>query len=304
MLNGIDVAPAFEPNTGALLTSPLSRVHGVPNNRCIVEMDNKFAILTNDGRILIALNGLNGFELIDNPNTRQNFDYPIAGYIKSNKDQTDNSQNYLHYNPVTKILKAVILMRDGITEEMICQTDIGAWSIDDSKNIRCRLNLQGCEYGGDDSDDKIHQDEYGFTDNGAPIISRITTGKLRQRGTTGDFLQFTYGGVLSENGQFYQRIIYNDVVEQELIMAEDLIEDGQMSLVSTVSLGSGEMGTEQMGGVGLETDVFPFTIPYEMMVEAETMQLEFEVADEGTKFEIRHFELSGETENETLINAT
>lgn len=305
-LDGLDVAPGFEPNTGALLTSPLSKVHGVPNNRCIVEMDNKFAVLSNEGRILIALNGLNGFELIDNPDTRKNFDYPVAAYIKANKDRTDNSQNYLHYNPTTKILKAVILMKDGITEEIIGQTDIGAWSVDTSKNIRCRLNLQGSEYGGDDSDDKIHLDENGYTDNGAPIVSRITTGKMRlgRKGVTGDYLSLTYGGVLSENGQFYQRIIHNDVIEEELIMAEDLIEDGQMTIGPTVSLGEGEMGNEQMGGEGSETDVFPFNIPYEMMVEAEDVQLEWEISDEGAKAEFRYFDLVGETENELLINAT
>lgn len=306
MLDGIDVASGYEANTGALLTNALSRIHGIPNNRCIVEMDNKFALMTNEGRILIALNGLNGFELIDNPDTRQNFDYPIAGYIKANKDQTDNSQNFLHYNPTTKTLKAVILMNTGLTEEMICQTDIGAWSIDDSKNMRCRLNVQGCEYAGDDSDDKIHQDEYGYTDNGAPIISRITTGKLRlgQKGVTGDFLMLNYGGVLSENGQFYQRIIYNNEVLEELILAEDLIEDGQMVVTPSVSLGEGEMGNETLGGEGSETDVFPFNIPYETMVEAESVQLEWEINDEGAKAEFRFFELQGETENVVLINAT
>lgn len=306
MLNGIDVAPGFEPITGALLTSPLSRVHGVPNNRCIVEMDNKFAILTNEGRILIALNGLNGFELVDNPDTRKNFDYPIAGYMKSNKDQTDNSQNFLHYNPATKTLKATVLMKTGITEDIICQTDIGAWSIDDSKNMRCRLNVQGAEYAGDDSGDKIHRDDYGYTDNGAPIVSRVTTGKLRlgRKGVTGDYLNLVYGGVLSENGQFTQRIIHNDVVDEEVIMAENMIEDGQMTLAPSVSLGEGEMGAETIGGEGSETEVFGFNFPYEMMVDAESVQLEWEVSDEGSKVEIRYFELSGEHEGETLINVS
>lgn len=306
MLNGMDVAPGYEPNSGGLLTSPLSRVHGVPNNRCIVEMDNKFAILTNEGRILIALNGLNGFELIDNPDTRQNFDYPIAGYIKKNKEQTDNSQNFLHYNPLSKALKITILMKNGLTEDIVCQTDIGAWSIDDSKNIRCRLNLQGSEYAGDDSDDKIYQDDYGYTDNGAPIVSRITTGRLRlgRKGVTGDYLMLNYGGVLSENGQFTQRIIHNDVIDEEIIMAEDLIADGQMTITPSVSLGEGEMGAETIGGEGSETEVYGFNIPYEMMVEGEYVQLEWEISDEGSKAEFRFFELSGEHEGEILLNAT
>ena len=303
-LDGIDVASGFEPNTGGLLTNPLTRIHGVPNNRCIVEMENKFAILTNTGRILLAMNGLNGFELADNPDTKKNFDYPVAKYIKDNKDQTDNSQNFLHYNPVTKTLKAVILMKDGITEEIIVQTDIGAWSIDDTKNIRCRLNVEGSEFAGDDVDDKIHQDEYGYTDNGFPIISKITTGKLRlgKKGVTGDYMQLTYGGVLSENGRFKQRLIFNDRLEETEILAEDMIAAGQMSVASGISLGEGGISAEIIGGEGSRTEVFSFDCPYEIMQEAESAQVEWEISDDGAKFELRYFELSGETENELLIN--
>lgn len=304
MIDGIDVSTGFEPNTGGLVTVPLTRVHGVPNNRCIVEFDNKFAVLTNEGRVLIAADGLNGFELIDNPNTRQNFDYPVSKYIRDNKDQEDNSQNFVHYNPASKLLKATILMKSGLTQDFVCQTEIGAWSIDDSKNIRCRTNVQGAEYAGDDSDDKIHRDEYGTTDNGTPIISTITTGKLRlgSRGITGDFLNLTYGGTLSANGVFKQRVIYNDVIEENQIMAEDMVELGQMSLSSGVSLGEGDMGAEVMGGEGDQTEVFSFNRPTEIMFDTESVQLEWEISDEGGKLEMRFFELSGETENVLLTN--
>lgn len=304
MIDGIDVSEGFEPNTGALITVPLTRVHGIPNNRCIIEMDNKFALLTNEGRILIAAQGLNGFELIDNPNTKQNFDYPVSKYIKDNKDQEDNSQNFVHYNPASKLLKATILMKSGLTEDIVCQTEIGAWSIDDSKNIRCRTNVQGAEYAGDDSDDKIHRDEYGTTDNGTPIISTITTGRLRlgSMGITGDYLGLTYGGVLSANGIFKQRIIYNSTIDETEVTAEEMVELGQMSLESGISLGEEGMGAEVMGGEGVATEVFSFNRPVEIMFEAEFVQLEFEISDEGGKLEIRSFEISGEHEGTLLIN--
>jgi len=302
--DGIDVATGFTA-FGALLTNPLSRVHKVPNNRCITEMDREFAILTSDGRILVAMNGQNGFEIVDDPNNpRNNFDYFIQGYIQQNKDQTDNSLNSIFYNPVTKTLKATILMKDGLTQDIICQRDIGAWSIDDSKNFRCRTMIDGSEYGGDDTDDKIHRDEYGTTDNGTPIISRITTGRLRlgRKGVTGDFLNLVYGGTLSENGVFKQRIIHNDAIEEEEIMGEDMVEDGQMSLSSGVSLGEGDMGAETAGGDPDATEVYTFNYPYEMMVDAEYVQLEWEISDEGTQFELRYFDLSGEHEAELLTN--
>jgi len=304
MVGGIDVTQGFEPNTGALITVPLTRVHGVPNNRCIAETDKAFVILTNEGRILLAADGLNGFELIDNPDTKRNFDYPVAKYISDNKDQTDNSQNFVHYNPASKLLKVTILMKSGLTEDIVCQMDIGAWSIDTSKNIRCRTNVEGSEYAGDDSNDKIHIDEVGTTDNGTPIISTITTGRLRlgRKGVTGDYLNLTYGGTLSANGTFTQKIIYNDAVLEETIFAEDMVEDGQMSLTSGISLGEEGMGAEVVGGEWDSTEVFTFNYPYEMMVEAEYAQLEWVISDEGGKLELRYFDLTGEHDSELLIN--
>lgn len=306
MIGGIDVSTGFEINTLALITTPLSRVHGVPNNRCIVETDKVFVILTNEGRILLAADGTNGFELIDNPDTKKNFDYPVAKYIANNKDQTDNSQNFAHYNPASKLLKVTILMKSGLTEEIVCQMDIGAWSIDTSKNIRCRTNVEGSEYAGDDTSDKIHADEAGTTDNGTPIISTITTGRLRlgRKGVTGDYLNLTYGGTLSANGVFTQRIIYNDAVSEEMILGDDMVEDGQMSLTSGISLGEEGMGAEVVGGEWDATEVFTFTYPYEMMVEAEYVQLEWVISDEGGKLELRYFDLTGEHDSELLINVS
>lgn len=305
MSEGIDVATGFEPNSGALLTNPLSRVHGVPGAHCIVEMDRQFLILTNTGRLIPAMNTVDGFQLMDDPqNPRQNFDYPIQGYIQKNKDQSDNTKNFLFYNPASKTVKATILMKDGLTQEIVCQTDIGAWSVDDSKNFNCRTLIEGVEYCGDDTDDKIYRDEYGSTDNGFPIVSRITTGRLRlgRKGVTGDYLTFTYGGTISENGQFYQRIICDDEVFEELIMAEDMAEDGQMSLSSGISLGEGELGAETVGDEGDTTEVFTFNYPYEMSLEGEYVTLEWEISDEGTRAEFRYFDLGGESEGVLLLN--
>ena len=301
MKDGIDVVTGFEPNSGGLLTMPVSRVHGVPNANCISEMDRQFVILTSTGRIIPAAQTLNGFELLENPmKPKTNFDYAVQGYIQKNIDTSDLTQNRVFYNPATRILKATILCTNG-KKEFILQTDIGAWSIDDSKNINCRLVLDGAEYAGDDSTGLIHRDEFGTTDNGTPIISTITTGRFTPS-VTGDYLSLNYRGVISGNGQFYQRIIHNDVIEEELILAEDMVADGQMSLSSGVSLGTGLLGAETMGGVGDKTEVFSFNYPYELLIEAESIQLEWQVQDEGSRLEIRSFSLQGETENTLLLN--
>lgn len=305
MKQGIDVATGFEPNSGALLTSPLTRNHSIPNANCIAEMERAFAALTSDGRILLFSNTDAGFQLVEDPHNRnKNFDYPMQGYIQKNKDQNDNSQNFLHYDPVTKELSATILMTNGITEEIVCQTDIGAWSVDQGKTFSCKVNLEGRVYGGSDSDDKIILDDEGTTHNGTPFTSRIVTGRFRlgRKGVSGDYLGLNYGGLLSGQGEFVQRLIVNDITTEELVTAEDLQNEGLMSVSSGVPLGSGTVGAETIGSGGTYTEAFGFEYPYEFMAEGEYAQLELEITDEGTKAEFRFFDLFGETEGELLLN--
>lgn len=304
MIDGIDFSDGFDPTTGALLTYPLTRTHGVPNNRCIVEFDNKFAVLSNEGRILVAMQSQTGFELLDSPDNRKNFDYPVYGYIKKNKHATDNSVNSISYNPATKLLKAVILLNTGITAEFVCQTDIGAWSIDDSKNFRCRTVVNGTEYVGDDSLDYIHREDYGQTDNLVPITTRATTGvfRLGNRDATADWLDFKCGGYLNATGQFYFSITVDGaLIQRQLVTAAYLVSKGLMSLDTGYPVGYGQIGAKEIGSAGQVTEVFKFDYPYELMADGETAQVEFEVIDEGSILELSYFSLGGEHEGELLI---
>lgn len=300
--NGIEICTGLNDATGGLMTLNLSRVHGVPNAFCIVEMDKQFAILTNEGRILIAAQGQNAFEVFDDPKDKtKNFDYYISGYIKDNKDP-DNSENRLFYNPNTKILKATIKMRGG-KEDIICQTDIGAWSVDTSKNVQCRTLLEDFEIAGDDANDLILRDEYGWDDNGAPIIGEAETGRLRlgRAGITGDFLSITTGGVLSGNGEFKQALSFSGSVVEETVTAEDMIEKGQMSIPLDDTLGDEDLGTETLGTGDFTTDVYEFTRQTELSHEANYVRIKWSFVDDGVAGEIRFFDLRGE-HNGTLLS--
>lgn len=312
MKQGIDVATGFEENSGALLTSPLSRVHSIPNNRCIVEMDRQFAILTTEGRIIPAMNFDTGFQLVEDPNAKRNFDYPVQKYIQQNKS-SDNSQNFLHYDPAEKLLTACILLKTNVTVEIVCQIDIGAWSIDTSKNFRCKTNFNGRVYAGDDTTSLVYLDSEGWMDNEAAINSRITTGVFRisKKAITGDYLLHTFGGLLSSAGQFNMRVILDgDVLENKLYRAapsgngDSLQELMLMDVDTGIPIGSGLISSQQIGSGGQVADAFRFDIPYELMHDAQSAQLEWEITDEGTAFELRYFDLSGETEGALLLTHT
>lgn len=313
---GLQYSTGFDQITGVLLTITLSDVDGIPNARCIAKMDDDFAILTNTGRILLVAQTDAGFRVIQNrDDPRQDLDYPVQGYIQRNLDRQTLDENFLHYDPGTRELSACIRMKNGITKEFVLQRDIRAWSIDSGKNFRCKALFKGRTYAGDDGDSFVHLDNEGWTDNTVPINMRLTTGLLRaaRKGVTSDYLQHNFGGLLNATGQFYMRVVLDgEIVENKLYRASPVAGDNNDSLrelrlmdVNTgVAIGSGQIGAEQIGSGGQIAEAFRFDVPYEFGGEAEAGQIEWETTDEATILELRYFELSGETEAETLLTHT
>lgn len=301
---GMDIATGFQFESGALLTSSLSLVHSIPNARCICEGEREFYALTDAGRILPIMNLDTGFQVVDDQNNpRNNLDFPVQKFIQDNKD-SDNSYNFIHYDPAKRELVATILLKTGLTVEIVYQRDIGAWSRDTTKPFSCKTNFKGRVYCGDDSTDKIYLNDEGVTDNLIPILSRFVTGKFRlgRRGVTADYTLLTSGGMLNAVGEFYQRIYRNgELLIDELITADDLVDNGNMSITTGIPIGSGNVGAEVIDGSGSTSSTYRFLLPYEVLFDAEEVQLEWEVQDEGTEFALNFFELLGETENSLIV---
>lgn len=304
MKRGIDFSNGFEPASGALLTHPLSRTHSIPNAFCITEMDQEFAVLTSEGRILPVQEIDGTFRIIDDPNNpEKNLDFPISQHIQDNKDQSDNSVNFIHYDPIARELMVSILMTDSTTQELVYQRDVGAWSIDTSKDHGTKAMFKGRTYAGSDGDDKIYLDNEGRTDNTIPIESRIVTGLLTvdQKRLTNDFLGLKFGGLLSEAGEFVFRILVGGDTVQATISGDDLVDNNLMSISGGVLIGGGLIGAEQIGAGGSFTEAYRFTLPYEFMLEGDAIQLEWQITDEGTAFELRDFQILGESEGELTL---
>lgn len=308
MKRGMQYSNGFDQTTGVLYTLPITDTFGVPNARCLAQMDDEFAAQTNDGRTLPVAQTDAGFKVIANPeDPRQDMDYPVQGYIQKNLDRETLDENFLHYDPGTRELSSVIRMNTGLTREFVLQRDIRAWSNDTGKNFRCKVNYNGRTYAGDDSDSLIHLDNEGWTDNLVPINFRVTTGFLRasRKGITCDYLEHDFGGLLNLTGQFYMRVILDgSVVENKLFKAigtAGLMTKMLMDVQTGIAVGGGQVGAEQIGSGGSVADAFKFDVPYEFMGDAEAAQIEWETTDEATILELRYFDLSGETEAESLL---
>lgn len=299
---GIHYADQFEVDTGGLLTRELSRVHSVPNAFCIAQADKRTYIFTGK-RILPLIVDQDGVRIEDYPNQpERNLDYPVRSFLTALDE--DQSLSFVHFDPVNAELTFSVL-KDGISQEIVYQEDIGAWSIDKGKTFSCKTNFQGRVWAGSDNTDEVYLDHELTTDNGIPILHRILSAvyTVDDKRASSEYLKMTYGGLLSAVGEFSFRIYVNSLLAlEEAVTAEDLINKGLMSLSSGVPLGSGLLGAETLGSGGDSPDVFRFTYPYEMLLAGESIQFEFEVFDEGTQFELRDSRLDAETSEELYLD--
>ena len=295
--------------SSGLVTTESHPFHGVPNAFCMCVMEKDIVVLTNEGRVLRYGQSDAGFSLMEDPRRPKTaFDYQIQGYVQANRD-ADQSLAYIFANPARRELVAAISC-NGLLKEFVCQWDIGAWTTDNGKNFACRTMFKGEVFAGaDDTSGEIYKDNVGNADMvqgvTVPIISRITTGKIRlsMDGMTGDFLMHNFGGLLSQDGQFKMRIIVNGTqVVNEIVEASDLISRGLMELGAGVPIGGGQIGAEGIGSGGTQLSGYPFTCPYEFGEEGEAIQFEWEVIQEGSAMELRFFKCDGETSGEILQN--
>lgn len=304
MADGIDYAYAFDVDTGALLTRTLTRSHGVPNawSICYIE-NNTFAVFTGR-RVLLVIGDAQGVRVIDDPFKPKNaFDYPVRALLQAADD--DQALSWTHFDPTTREL-LVSVITDGISQILVCNLDLGAWSVDTSKNFSGCANFKYRRYAADDSDDKVHLDDEGSTDNTLTIPHRFATGvHVRDdKRVTSDYTKVTFGGLLSGAGSFDFRLYVNgQLALEQPITAEGLQELGLMDTEAGVPLGAGNVGAETIGSGGSASEGFRFTYPLEIFNVGESIQLEWEANDEGTALEIRDSKIDAETDNELELDS-
>ena len=304
MRKGIKYTNGFENSTGVPVIHNSSSVHSIPNAFCLGQTDEDFIISTKEGRILPAGQTDSGFKIISNPrNPKEDLDFPIQGYVQKNIDRQDASANFIHYDPASRVTSTSMKMSTGISQELVLQMDIGAWSVDTSKNAGCKTVFKGKTYAGSDNRGIIYIDNQGRTDDTIPINFRMLTGKMSidEKRLNFDVTGTTVGGLLSATGQFAIRIIADGVIYTVETSADELIENGNMELTTGIPIGQGGIGAEEIGGGGDAVEGFAFEFPIEWSIECKTVQVEIESLDEGTAIEVRELRIDIETEAEQLL---
>lgn len=301
---GIHYADQFQLDTGALITRPLTVTHGVPNAFAFAQTDKRTYALTNTKRVVVILSDADGVRIADDDqDDRRNIDYPIRS-ILNNIDE-DQSLSFDHYDPVSAHAIFSVL-KDGISQELVLNEDLGKWSVDIGKVFSCKTNFKKRVYAGSDNAGKIYLDSELTTDDTLPILHRIVSPlyTMDDKRYSSEYLKFTFGGKLSGAGSFTLRMYVNGALADSIaVTAQQLVEKGLMSLLSGVPLGSGTVGAVTLGTGGSAPTVYTFPFPYEMLLSGESIQFEWEIFDEGTSFELLDSRLDAETSNELYSNS-
>ena len=295
---GLYYSTGFDGTTSAMLVKELSRTHSIPNPFCITSMGDMLVCFT--GRNFVPItNDVNGVRFAFDPvNKKRNLDDKIASDLLSL--DADQSGAFVHYDPVTRELSGCAY-KDSISKEYIYNRDTGTWSVDTGKDFNCKANFLNRVYCGAQSNADIYLQDEGYTDNDIPIVSRMVTGIYTQddKRMTSDYLKFMFGGLLNATGTVTMRIYVNGAeAAEQVITADDLQTASLMDVTTGVPIGGGTIGAETIGTSGNAADAYNFTYPLEMFFSGERFQVEWEVNDEGSLFELRDSRLDAETETE------
>lgn len=289
MKDSLLYSPGFLINNGAaagLITRPLSKTDGVPNNQCISDMDG--LIVCNTGRAVLTIYAdQQGASVQRSSDPRKNFDYGVSGWLKDAQ-----SASYVAYDPTLREIHAKV--SKDIPYTLVYCRDAGGWSVD-SKSFNCLEWFDGRMYAGSDTDDTVYLDSEGRTDDGQTIRVRLRTGGLSVEGglSTADVLNFIHSGMTSALAEFIMRIYVdgNQLLEQD-ITAERMQELGLMTVPdSGGGMGGSSLAGSSMGG-GSADESYRFVLPLEFKVTGQIIQFEWDSQTEGTYLELRKGKLS------------
>lgn len=306
MRNKIGYSPGFGgPSGTSLLSHVIHQSEGIPNEKCVADMNGIVSCFTTRRVINIQMNQSGGVRVIDDEfDPSKNLDYAISEDLKSaDYDQTSAFLNY-----VDKERELVLSVSfDGVNKFYVCSPDSKSWATVTGKPFTNMASFKGNIYAISDSTNNVYQDYIGTTYDNIPIRSVIRTGKISidQSLSTTDHTGVVFGGYMSRYGTFIFRIYVDDeLYVTETVDANDLIDMGLMSRDSDVlsgGIGAMPIGASAIAPNGEDTSLSKFLFPYEILLVGEHIELEWEVYDESTRLRLSKFKLLTETDSELEI---
>ncbi len=258
--------------SGARIPQPVRKAIGMPNPRCITQVDEDVAVYMTVGKRLGVLKGRveNGQSSVS---LQEGFDDDIQKDLIVN--DTPDVREWIHYEDSERLLKCC-LIKDGVRYVYVRDFNIGVWyDADTNKNYDVVTSHDGKTWAFDGSSQKLYIDESGFFDDDVPVESEWLTGRLGR----GDAYErskakkvLTHGYMSLGSEAFID--FYRDTVFQFTKTVDDSrinnLEDGNQ-------IGSGNIGSSSFGFSGPAGSAFPFRFPFGCNKKGEDFQIKVRI---------------------------
>jgi hypothetical protein len=304
-IKSISYATGFGGVSGtSLLTDTLHSSDGVPNQKCITDMDGMTIINAINRFIPVVMSQQGGVRILDDElNKNKNMDYAISADLK-NADY-DVTYPFIHYADKQRELICGVTI-NGSLYHYVFSPDSRSWSVDTGKPFTAMADFKKRTFAISQYTDDIYEDYVGSNDDDLPIHSIVETGHHTQNFnlTTSDFTNIIHSGKISNVGSYkFKIIIDGDIYHEEEINADTLRSQGLM----LDSFDPGGTGTSNIGGDPLTNDLqittpSRFVLPYEILLTGENIQLVWEVLNKDTYLEVGKYAINSETEGELEIS--
>lgn len=286
---GVHRIDGFDPASGGMLTTEITREYGAYNRKCVVDMDGMIAFMGVNRLIPIQLQMSVAGAI---PQLNAEFDKPLRPWLLSHDDITNQADAILKWDATNKILKATAAVNGAMQTYIFDQQNPGFLPAE-NRNIACSCMLLGKSYFGHTNNGKWYEDDIGRTNDAIPITHIISTGQIQydkgRRYLKGK--EFRTEGYATKGTNIEIRIYLTSSPTpsyDQIFLADDY-----MTSSTGFSLGVKGIGLDLIGNGTNTVKAYPIVIPLTIRsLNGASFRVEWEVNGDGDFFQLNTWYLS------------
>lgn len=280
---GVYSAPRSEVDgdTGARIPSPIRKGPGLPNPRCIAEIDEDVSVYLGIDKRLHVLRGR-----VENGESSVRLEQGFDSDIEKDLIAADipDSREWVTYNDTEKLLK-VCVMKAGVRYVYVRDFNVGKrgvwYDADQGKNYDVVVSHEGKTWAFDGAAEKLYIDETGNYDDLLPVECEWETGRMgRGEFNRGKAKDLRLHGFMMRNSSAYLDFYRDGKFVFTKILTDERITD----LTDSRQIGSAGVGSSSFGSGGDLPAAFPFRWPIGVNKKGEDFRIKVRIIGENGDF--------------------
>lgn len=282
-----------------LILGLITDVYGIAGPDCATNVGKQLVVFTGS-----ALKRIGEQEGLNNtvPSLDSGFDSAFNKYLKTQL-LADQSDAFIIFNPREELAKLWVTKLDGIKECIVIDNKLNpvtleprnAWMRDTNKFAKCAVIYNEITYWAAQTEPKIYQDEYGYSDNGLDIVMKVKGAEFNlSKPKASKYFQTLYiRGTIFTNASITVNIYFDGALVDTFVLGDSLIT----SLMSSGSIGTVTVGLGSIGG-GTENETlegYEFEVEKLLLKRLDTgrMSVEYVCQGQAQIFEIKSQQIDG-----------